>query len=290
MRHLIFFIIFIISSILNAKVLIITHAFNRPDFIEVQYKTFKAFFKDEYEFIVFNDGERNGYKHSIENTCHNLNIKCINISQKIHDRPYLHRVRGEGNNDACVRCANVVQYSLDQIGFNHNGLVMIIDSDMFLVKEFSLVEHMKNCNLAGVPQSRRSLTNNNVVVHYRWNGLVFFNMNTLPNKQEMNFNCGIISGAPLDVGGYISQYLKKYPMIRLKTFSSNHVNNIGIQNLSNPFQNYFNKKPHNIEFLLNFTFLHYRGGGNWDNKSPKYHVIKTKILNDLIDELLKMTK
>jgi len=37
------------------KVLVLTCAFNRPDFIELQYKTFKAFLNDDYEFVVFND-------------------------------------------------------------------------------------------------------------------------------------------------------------------------------------------------------------------------------------------
>ncbi len=40
---------------ISSKILIITHAHNRPEFIPLQDVTFKEFLKDDYEFVVFND-------------------------------------------------------------------------------------------------------------------------------------------------------------------------------------------------------------------------------------------
>ena len=89
---------------IQSKVLIITHSYNRPDFIELQQKTFAKFLKDEYEFVVFNDAESNpDMFKKIEDTCKRCGIRCIKIPQAIHDKPYLHRWPGESNNHSCVR-------------------------------------------------------------------------------------------------------------------------------------------------------------------------------------------
>ena len=37
------------------RVLMITHAYNEPEFIRMQAETFKKFMKDDYEFVVFNN-------------------------------------------------------------------------------------------------------------------------------------------------------------------------------------------------------------------------------------------
>lgn len=281
-----------------SKVLIITHSYNRHDFIEIQDKTFKKFLKDDYEFVVFNDAPDPDGEFAINLMCQMLNIRCIRIPQNIHTKPYLYRFPGEHYPNANTRCADVVQYSLDELGFKHNGLVMIIDSDMFLIKQFSIEEFMKNTSLAGVSQSRGH-------VSYLWNGLVFFNMNNLPNKREMNFNCGIVEGQPTDVGGYLHYYFKQYPNIACKYINVLHSDAVKCDScrISNaelcqhntskleelkfdPICIKFFQNANNIEFLIDNHFVHYRGGGNWDHKSSYYHQMKTQALNNFLKDLL----
>lgn len=280
--------------------LIITHAYLRPDFIEIQHKTFKKFLKDPYEFVVFNDARDYEIRSQIKQLCKKLQLRCIEIPQEIHDRPYLQRYPYEDPNNACARCANVVQYSLDVLGFQHDGLVAIIDSDMFLVQDFSIAEYMQNYDIAGVPQSRGN-------VLYLWNGLVFFNMNSLPNKKSINFNCGVIEGNPTDVGGHLYYYFKQNPDVRVsqmgvyhsQSFACNtcqqkdvytpcahNTDHLRKQNIPETIIKFMQSGPPNIEFLLNNNFLHYRGGGNWDHKSQSYHDYKTKILLRFIDSII----
>src|SRR6185312_17253545 len=111
--------IMILTSILllatvsiQCNVLIITHSFNRPDFIEIQDKTFKKFLKDDYIFVVFNDAPQEEVSHQITQTCNTLNLPCVRIPQSIHDAPYLERLPVEDYHHPVVRCANVVQFSL----------------------------------------------------------------------------------------------------------------------------------------------------------------------------------
>ena len=142
MKQLLKFILFI-PLYTHSYVLIITHNYNRPDFIELQDKAFKKFLKDDYRYVVFNDATSEEMRKKIEETCKKLNIECIQIPQEIHSRPYLPREPNERIN-ASIRHANVVMYSLDFMGFDHDGIVFIVDSDILLIRPFSIEKYMKD--------------------------------------------------------------------------------------------------------------------------------------------------
>lgn len=179
-------------------------------------------------------------------------MKCVRVPQEIHVRPYL-----------------------------HNDLVMIIDSDMFLVKNFSVAEYLKGYDISGVLQQRGHVT-------YLWNGILFFNMKTLPEQSTLNFNCGWVDGELCDVGGHTYFYFKKHPKVRLKPVGGHCFVNAHIhqkdQSFFHPFLKLMLEKGvTNSEFFLDFTLFHYRGGGNWDSKSKDYHRHKTQGLHQLIE-------
>lgn len=298
-RFLGFFLIFLSFS-LDAHVLVMTHSHNRPDFIKIQHDCFKKFLRDKYEFVVFNDARSHEVSKEIKATCKTLGLRCIRIPQEIHDRAYLKRESYETFNNANTRCANVVQYSLNTMGFDHDGLVVIIDSDMFLVKDFSIEKYLKDFAMAGVRQS-------NGHVSFFWNGLVFFNMNRLPDKKSINFNCGNVEGKPTDVGGYLHYYLQAHPNLPLCNIDCIHTTALLCESckqmqdsacshnleLLNSLQ--FNTRTiqlvhdgiHNVEFLANRAFLHYRGGTNWDHKSSEYHQRKTNLFNEYMRDILR---
>lgn len=279
-----------------AQVLVITHSFNRPDFIEIQYNTFKKFLMDDYEFIVFNDAPDEDTNRRIEAICAQHSIRTIRIPQNIHTYAYLYRMPGELFNHPCIRCANVVQYSLNELGLKHNDIVAIVDSDLFLIKKFSIREFMRDRDIAGVIQPRST------GVYYIWNGLVFFDMRTLPNKQLVNFNCGILhnfsggvmNNTPVDVGGYMFHYFIKTPDVRLKIIYQDYVAchaNKSVQELqaegfTEPLISFVKANPDVVELYAQNAFVHYRAGGNWDKKMHSYHAHKTQILNTFVKALL----
>src|ERR1700733_12744545 len=200
----------------SKNVLIMTYSFNRPDFIEIQDKTFKKFLKDDYTFVVFNDATQEEVSNQIIETCNRLNLPCIKIPQSIHDTPYSQRnYRHPSIRNASTRNANVVQYSLDTLGFDHDGIVMIIDSDMFLVKEFCVQEFLDGFDIAGVPQLRQH-------IEYIWVGLVCFNMQTLPDKKTIDFHCGQIDGIKVDTGGQTYHYFKDHPEVMKKPIDNQY--------------------------------------------------------------------
>lgn len=308
LKKYIFCVLVLLAGISNEKavaekVLIFTYSYNVPEFIEMQHKTFQRFMKDDYEFIVFNDASKKSNRVAIENTCRRLRIKCINIPQKIHNKPYLERLPGENWNGPSVRNCNVVQYSLDTVGFKHNGIVMLFDSDLFLVKDFSVKEYLNGYHLAGLAQGRKGTTEN---VNYLWIGLVFLDMGSMPNKKSINFNCGRVKGAPVDAGGHTHYYLTQNPPPKVRYF--------GV--LSSPFVRceeckkadfypcvhnrdilaahgfddnqirFVQGGPMNCEFMMGTHFLHYRGGTNWDNQQEGFHIKKKKLFKEYIEAAL----
>lgn len=280
-----FLIIFALSLALqtyaNAKVLLFTYSYNRPDFIEIQYKTFKKFLKDDHKLIVFNDARDPHLYQQIKATCKRLGIPCIKIPQEIHDQPYLERLPGEYYHAPSIRNCNVVMYSLNNYGFKHDDILVLLDSDMFLIKEFSIREYMKGLDIAALPQSKGPDT------QYLWIGLVFMNMKTMPNKTTINFNCGRVNNACVDAGGHTHDYIVNNPNLRLQYFDTVVGQNMLISQEYEDALSKFIQHANNVEFMLDRRFLHYRGGTNWDGKSPDYHAYKTKILHDFIDTIVR---
>ena|ERR1700722_1663397 len=299
------FVFLTFSPLYAEKVLIFTYSFNRPDFIEMQYQTFKKFLQDDYEYIVFNDAVNESIHAQIEATCAGLNIRCINIPQEIHSLPYLPRLPRDSFNHPSIRNCNVVQYSLNSLGLFHNGIVALFDSDLFLVKEFSITKFMQNHQLAGLAQSRKR--KNNTLINYIWIGLVFLDMSKLPNKQSINFNTGRIDDEPVDAGGYTYFYLQNSPEVEVRYFSyaiaplymckkcvQAH-NDYCTHNTADLIANGFDENqmkfarsgPLNCEFFERATFVHYRAGTNWDNKADNYHEVKTKLFNKYFQDILE---
>lgn len=273
------------GRVLSAQepVLILTHSYNRPDFIEIQHRTFQKFFQDPYIFYVFNDAPEESMAKAIEDVCTKCGIPCVRIPQAIHTQPYLPRKPDDDWQNPAVRCANVVQYSLDTLGFAHPGLVLLIDADMFLIRDFSLVKTLQEAALAGVPQKRSHIS-------YVWNGLLFFNMHTLPDKETLNFNCTSIDGIALDVGGATYPYFQSHPDLPFFPIDNLYLaqwNTLTKHQKAFPALEWlFNQHPQEIEFLLDYTFLHYRSGSNWNARNPEYHRIKTDILYQFIEKIL----
>lgn len=296
---------FLILNIFAQKVLIITHNYNRPDFVELQHKTFKNFLNDTYEFVVFNDARDENLMHQINAVCSDYGIKCIRIPQEIHTRPYLPRNPGDPLHRSNIRHANCVQYSMDVLGFDFDGIVLILDSDMFLIRPFSISEYMAEKDIAAF--IKRAPNN----VYCLCPAFCILNMDNLPGKKTLNFNCGTVNGSPVDSGGWTHHYLAQHPALRVTSasvlyshqllLSDSHINQPANTSVSNEvkttiYENLgFNskeiafllKKPDAFEFYLNNLFLHYRDGSNSTQQSQKYLDNKLQLFNEFIASILQ---
>jgi len=273
----------------------------------MQHRAFEAFLDDEYTFVVFNDATNQQLADQIKNACDTLHITCIRVPQEIHTRPYLPRAPRDNLQLASHRHANCIQYSLDTIGFDHNGPVLILDSDMFLIRPFSITQYMENRDIAAVI---KRVPND---VYYLCPVLCFLSMDKLPNKRELNFNAGVINEFLCDSGGWTYHYLIKHPELII-----DHINgcfsyqlfladkhmrrkadslettpiatrkafytNLGFKE---PEIAFLLKGPDSFEFYLDHNFIHYRDGSNYGKQSQEYHQTKMLLVNELINDAIK---
>ncbi len=303
LKKLTYMVLFLFYSC-NPEVLIITHSYNRPDFIKLQAKAFRTFLEDDYRFVVFNDACDHNISSQISNVCKELEIECVRIPQRIHDLPYLPITPGPHNQNN-RRHVNCIQYSLDKLGFNHKGIVVILDSDMFLIRPFSIEKYMADHDIAAL--IRRSPLGEPPRCFYFCPVLSFFRMDTLPNVRSMNFNCGMINGTIVDSGGYIHYYWVENPNIKVKQINvlyshelylaDTHINKQADTSISqaekiicyqflgfkNNEINFLLKCPSTFEFYLDQYFIHFRGGSTTALKDFK----KFQLFCEMIDEAIQ---
>lgn len=258
-----------------------TFAHKRPDFIEMQIKSFSKNIEDGFKFTVFNNAVFNQDKlfyNEINKICKNNNIECIDVKV---DENLIKRVQSYNDSlvfnknniysNANIACAYPLCYAWENFISKNNGLISIIDSDMFIINKINFNNLLKNNNMYFILQGRGH-------VSYMWNGIFFCNLDTLINPQELDWWAGKVEDQPTDVGGRTYFYLKKYgDKLNIKHLSSLHVK----QDPECDFS------PVNYEIIgtqENRFILHYRGGSNWDNKSKDYHEKKTKFFKKKLNQ------
>ncbi|HSX26203.1 MAG TPA: hypothetical protein VLE89_04260 [Chlamydiales bacterium] len=186
---------------LEAKVRIIVPVFNRPDFIELQYKGLKKFLKDDFELMLFNDANRDEMRQEIEQVCGNLGIMCVRVPQELHNPD---PKAPEGS--ASYRHGEVLQFAYNNFGVHHDDIVCTMDSDMFMIREFSIRDYLGDYDLNA---------------YYGWAFTTHFlvlNIPKLKDPETISFRCRVSpDGDFKDVGhdGYV--YIEAHkPELKVK--------------------------------------------------------------------------
>ena len=241
------------------KVTIYSHYYNRPDFIQIQKETFEKFMQNEFELIIFEDSHKAAISKEIKEECKRLGLQYIRVPNWVFERPYLPLPRRCQKSNASVQCSNANQYIYDTYIKPSSGIFMMIDNDAFMIQETDIEEIMQDHSLAGIPQKR---SNKNITINYFCTALMLFNMDTLPAKDQINFNLGFVDGVFTDCGGKMHHYFQKNPDVKFFPVSVSYPS----KTEEDP-DFHFIGQTWDMEFFLNKSFLHYRAGSNWYHKS-----------------------
>lgn len=267
-----------------------TTVVNNPEFIELQYLTLKKFLKGHFKFTVFNDAKK--FKdftnfnnpevyNEIKSICSKLNIECIDIPNKHHKK----------QTSAVIRCADSNNFILKNRHLNSNGKHLVLDSDMFLIKEIP-TNYYDNYMCAIVPQRRNRLD-------YFWNGLYYFDFNKIQNKELMNWDYLNLKGDISDVGGKMYYWLHNLTDTeKLQIHNISHLCSLRWSKIHFPkdinsavfdFCNndIKNQKGQYYSEIYDNMYLHLRSGGRWTIDSKNKYNIRTKLLQKKIYELIK---
>ena len=157
--------------------------YNKPEYIELQKKSFKKWIKFDYEFIVVNNAVDIELNSLISSTSQNLCLRNINCNNNISGMSSLSH-------------QNAFKYIIDDAQDGDD--VMIVDHDLFVMSDLDENYYNKH-DMVILPQLRGN-------IEYPWPGLIIFH--NIKRKFEISFESGPIENENCDTGGKMYYYIK----------------------------------------------------------------------------------
>ncbi len=264
------FLFVIVCSLVEGKVSIFAHYFGQPEFIKYQHLFFKKNMLDEYELVIFEDSRDPNVTAQIKHECEKYGITYVRIPPHVFDYPKLPITENWISLKApSFQCSVATQYIYDQYVIPSQNVCLILDNDIFLLSPISIEQFLGEHAFSYVKQEKIA---SDSLVTYMLPNFIIFNPSLMPEKDNLNFNMGTISGVRTDSGGYTHFYLTKHRSLG---------NQIPIHYLwetecplKDTFMNYCpllftSQEWASHYFLQPEAFLHIRMGSNW-SKDPKY--------------------
>lgn len=309
----ILFILLFLSFQLEAKIRLLTFHYNRPDFIEYQKRCLDRFLveKEDYELIVFNDGPTEEMASKIEAACNKWNVQCVRYNQSWHrSAPLIAKIKEWAkmpnlpdnfpeflellDKHPSVRHCNVIQYALDNYGYNHDDIVGLVDGDMFLIRPTSIRQLLENYSIVGTQKTEAG-------TDYFWVALTLFDMRKLPDRESLRFNVSWVGNCILDSGGHSYYYIqshpdvpklmvKKVPLANVKQYKKVQLEKI--LKYSPAEVDLIKNMNHDAEFHFGGHFLHYlrssflNSENRYANETTDYHHQKSLPISSFFNRIL----
>lgn len=212
-------ILFFAGSKVNATVRIITFHYNLPYLLELQHKTLKKFIVDDYELIVLNDARDPAIELEIESICDKYGFMCVRFKPEWHDWNY-HlnsniRESLEKNphvitdlKSPSLRHTRIIRYALEEFGYTHDDIVVILDGDAFPIRTMSLEQILKDRDIIGTLRGGQ-------YCDYLMPVFVAFDPRKLANPSDFQMHWDIVHGIEQDTGAYSYYYMLEHPEVKL---------------------------------------------------------------------------
>jgi len=177
-----------------------------PEYIRIQYNNIKERIKDPFKYVVFNNSMFNEMEYrSIEQMCKTLGVEHVPVEKNESVNSFTGKPLYVNNNWIANDVTPPATYALNYLSVIESkkisGHICLIHSDMFFLKDISLIEMLGDNDMAFVPQYRGD-------IKYIWDGFCIFGPNT--KIEELNWMYSDIDGQRTDCGGSTFFYLKKY--------------------------------------------------------------------------------
>lgn len=268
MRLLLLLLTCLLTINIEAKVRILTFHYNLPELIEIQHKTLKKFIKDDYELIVFNDAKDPEVEVNIQKTCDKFGIRCVRFEQEWHKTDPFNRVAEGWMNDptlyshighlkqvlapeylnynhASLRHCHVIQFALNEYGYKHNDLVLILDGDCFPSRPTNLKKLLGNNHIIGTRKQEGNYD-------YLWVVFSLFNPKKAPYKNDLRFNIDVINNEIHDTGAHTYHYLNHPEVVYQKI---ERYNSAGYYHWTDEDMRAYGFNAHEIAFLRDLDSL-----------------------------------
>lgn len=275
----------------DLPVLVVTTTAAWPDALAAQRRLLNRHLRDAYRFLVVvntpvEPSQSNLWDRTMRDRtiamAHETADEVIVVPPEVHqDRRTLFPrtiARRAADTNATLMHADALQYTWNTRLRGCGTAAMILDSDMFPIRDFSIREQLGANILIGLPQHRRRRFPPREVT-YLWSGLALFDFARMPHQDHWSYDVGFVAGIRLDGGGQTARWLDRLTppeRAQVDTMRSFHSGAWTAQDLPadlpEPVRDFILTDDRNragtlyCEYFLD-CLLHYRGGGsNWQNE------------------------
>ena len=245
------------------KILIISVYFNQEGFLPYQISCIKKYLNQEFHFCFF-DNSHEG-KYHLKEKEPEWGFEYFRVPQEIF-------TGGGPSTRAGQSLDYAVKTSLSK--YPDINQILILDSDMFPIKNFTFDSLLEDKDFGGIIQHRGH-------VFYYNNQLVAFRRDKILNWSNFSFDTANVEGEATDCGGKLYFFFKNdNPEISRKDFIGIHSNQLSIGSPSrweeikeidgdsSLLEDFFKRDidlngGQNFSEVYNSGFLHFRAGSNW---------------------------
>ena len=249
--------------------MVIIYAFypNRPEFMPVQARCFRRFLRDDYELRIVNSATSESVCAEIAATAADLSLPTLIVAAPDGSLPPSHAH------------AQLIHGVLrNQPTPTRDSIICLIDSDMFLLRDFSFHDFLEGYAFAGRKDRRGD------VRYLAGSGILAINTALVPSVMDLDFTPTCIVGVHTDTGGGLYHYLTNHPTAEPRGFAySGKINarNGNLSCLPDAFRDQYDDR-FAIE-VWEHAFLHYVSGSNWDKRGGDFHEHKWDYVSTLVD-------
>lgn len=172
------------------KISIFSFAVNHFFPIDIQYRQFKKYIKEDFEFILFNDAIDKKMEDNINLITSFNNIKCVRVPQQIH------KVNNPSEGYAATLNWAVKEFAVK----NNLEIIVLVHTDVIPIDDICISNIIENNIIASTIEAR---TINDRVLFYFYPALTIINMKY--NIDDLDF--GLSPG--LDTGGKTHLFIEK---------------------------------------------------------------------------------
>jgi hypothetical protein len=250
---------------------------NRPDFIELQVKSFRKYLQEDFQFVLFNNSkfDRMQEYEGIQEMCKRYNVETHDVEkdQDLIDRCNaieksctVFNNHGSWSNNNCA--GNYAAcYIWEKFILKETGNICLLHPDVFLDRPITLSDYLKETPLCFIPQTREGLGGNHM-----HDALVLADMSRLPDPNQIIWWGSLVNGIATDIGGQTFFYFKNHPDLKITHITPGYCQD-------DPTLDFHPSEYEVFSIDGKPIALHYFRGSNWDRKSEQYHIKKTAWLH-----------
>lgn len=235
------------------KISIFSFAVNDKFPIDIMYRQFTKYMKEDFELILFNDAMDAESEAAINLVTSYNGIKCVRVPQNIH------KIQNPSEGYAATLNWAVQNYAVQ----NNCEIVVLLHSDIFPIHDVNISNIIED-NIVASTTEYKILNGDGIIYFYP--AFTIINMTLLQNVSELDF--GLEPG--LDVGGKTKDFIKNNQK-KIKFLENSQILNYISTAQNTPLLQYFRDDlaicgQHGLSagWVAN-GFYHYMAGSQWNS-------------------------